>query len=111
MSPFEKLVTAAFVVLVVGLFLFFTPLGGIVNLILGGGAVLGAIALLAQVAFGLFSFRDYGDLLFWREMGLKLVGAMALFVVFAALQAVLPPPPLGSDRCIEVGKSVYYEPC
>lgn len=89
--------------------LLFTPFGGIVNLLLGGGAVLGAGWLVLTAVLGLFDFKNYGYLPHWREIGFRIAGAVGLLLFGVVLHLVLPEPPrsLVKDRDCEtfVGRS------
>lgn len=76
----------------------FTPLGGIANAILIGLGGLVAALLLLSAAVNLFSFGDYSYVPFWKEIGLKIGGALALLLFLVLLQGVLPRPPAWLTR-------------
>jgi hypothetical protein len=86
--------------------LLFTPIGGIINFIFIGAAMLGALALAGWAALDLLSFRDYNYLPHWKGIGLKIAGVVGLLLFAITLKAVLPSPPASlltnhDDYCVE----------
>jgi ABC-type uncharacterized transport system permease subunit len=88
---------------VVLLALLFTPVGGIVNLFVSGGALIGAVILFFSALFELLSFRDWNYGPYWRGIGLKLAGTVGLLLLAFICMSILPKPPISgsNDFCIE----------
>ena len=72
--------------------LFFTPIGGIVQTIIGGGSIIGAAILIFNAVFDSDSLKDFG---------IKLGGAVALLALALLVSVALPSLPRsgGSDIC------------
>ena len=73
--------------------LYFTPLGGIVKVLVGGGALIGAVILVFNALF------DSGGL---REAGIKFAWALGLVALAIIVSIALPSPPFSSssyDTC------------
>lgn len=89
-----------FPLLAVVAFLFLTPIGGYINLLVSGIAILSAAYLCLEAVLELFRFRDYSDADHWKGIGRKVVGICGLLIFVIAIQLVMPTaPPLLSRDC------------
>ncbi len=80
------------IVAILGLLLFKLS-GGIANVLLMVGALLGVHFLASSAVVDLFDFWKYGKRPHWRNIGLKVAGATALLLVALVLPIIRPEPP------------------
>ncbi|QND32415.1 hypothetical protein HB772_09115 [Sinorhizobium meliloti] len=90
---------------------FFTPVGGVINLVVSGICLFGG-GYLAVTAIGMaLDFKNYGYPPHIKEMLLRFGGATIAGAVILAVNFVLPAPPNIGGCSGEVGRSGYIRDC
>jgi hypothetical protein len=93
-NSLNKWVTVGVWILVGAFLLLFTPVGGVVNLVVGGLCGIGGVILILKAPF---DWYDDG----LRKAGTSLGFGLALLFICLLLQMILPRPPIsGSSDCI-----------
>jgi len=104
----DKLFISFFATLFVGFVLFF--FGGYIAVYVSTAMLIGLVVLVFFTAFQIADFRNWSDREHWKSIGIKLVGALCLFLLAAGLLAILPRSPIyylphGPIRECEAGLS------